>query len=90
MITLINKDLLYNSFGVDTFETLEQVVESMAPSLVEYYLSSLCENSDEIYLNKKEIESSILIGDYNLYIDYSKNVYLEIEITQDEQTQSFW
>lgn len=89
MITQINKESLYNSFGVENFNNLEGVIDSMAPSLVEYYLSSLCEYNDDTYFNKREIENSILIGDYSLYIDYNKNIYLEID-KQDDETQSFW
>lgn len=77
-------------FGVNDFKLLESALDTMAPSLVEYYLSSFI-NDDELYFNKRDIEESISIGDYNLYIDYSKNIYLEInEDTTDENTQSFW
>lgn len=90
MITLINSESLYNSFGVEGFSSLELAMESMAPSLVEYYLSSLCEYNDEIYFNKREIESSISLGEYSLYKDYNDNIYLEIETIEEEDTQSFW
>ena len=91
MITQINKDSLYHMFGVGNFDLLEGAIENMAPSLVEYYLSSLT-SDDELYFNKRDIEESISIGDYNLYIDYSKNIYLEINSTDQETiiTQSFW
>ena len=36
-------------------------------------------NNDDSYFNKRDIEESISIGDYNLYIDYSKNIYLELK-----------
>ncbi len=89
MITLINKDSLYNSFGVQEFSNLEGAIESMAPSLVEYYLSSLCEYTEEVYFNKREIENSIFLGEYSLYKDYNSNIYLEIDTTEEE-TQSLW
>lgn len=89
MITLINKESLYNSFGVDKFINLEGAIESMAPSLVEYYLSSLCEYTEEIYFNKREIENSISLGEYSLYKDYDSNIYLEIN-TIEEETDSLW
>lgn len=77
-------------FGVSDFKLLESALDTMAPSLVEYYLSSFI-NDDELYFNKRDIEESISIGDYNLYIDYSKNIYLEINSTDQETiTQSFW
>jgi hypothetical protein len=62
----------------------------MAPSLVEYYLSGFI-NDDNSYFNKRDIENSISIGNYNLYLDYSKNIYIElIEDMIDDNTQSFW
>lgn len=76
-------------FGVGEFNLLEGAIDNMAPSLVEYYLSSLSDN-DDTYFNKKDIEESISIGDYNLYIDYSKNIYLELTSTFEDNTQSFW
>jgi len=90
MITQINKDSLFNMFGVGNFDLLESVIENMAPSLVEYYLSSLtCE--DDTYFNKRDIEETISIGDYNLYIDYGKNIYLEQTTSiNEDSTQSFW
>lgn len=89
MITLINNSSLFNMFGVGEFNLLEGAIDNMAPSLVEYYLSSLSDN-DDTYFNKKDIEESISIGDYNLYIDYSKNIYLELTSTFEDNTQSFW
>ena len=76
-------------FGVGNFDLLESAIENMAPSLVEYYLSSLA-NDDDAYFNKRDIEETISIGDYNLYIDYTKNIYLELNSTTEEITQSFW
>ena len=89
MITQVNRDSLFNIFGVKNFELLHSAIDNMAPSLVEYYLSSFT-NDDELYFNKRDIEESISIGDYNLYIDYTKNIYLELNSTTEEITQSFW
>ena len=91
MITLVNKDSLYNIFGVQDFDLLEGAIDNMAPSLVEYYLSSFCDSADEMYFNKRDVEKSISIGDYNLYIDYSKNIYIEVFLTNsDDFTQTLW
>ena len=89
MIIQVNKDSLYNMFGVDNFNLLENALDNMAPSLVEYYLSSLA-NSDDSYFNKIDIEETISIGDYSLYIDYSENIYLELNSAIEDSTQSFW
>ena len=92
MITLLNKISLYNTFGVDNFDSIEGAINNMAPSMVEYYLSDLSEYSEDIYLNKKDIESSLCIGDYSLYIDYNNNIYLELDNNQssNQETASFW
>ena len=60
--------------------------------MVEYYLSDLSQYSEDTYLNKSQIENSVYIGDYNLYIDYSDNVYLELnnENANSLETGSFW
>ncbi len=82
---------MYNIFGVQDFDLLERAIDNMAPSLVEYYLSSFCDSTDELYFNKRDVEESISIGDYNLYIDYSKNIYLElISTSSDDFTQALW
>lgn len=92
MITLLNKLSLYNTFGVDNFNSIEGAINNMAPSMVEYYLSDLSEDSEDIYLNKREIENSLFIGDYSLYIDYNDNIYLELDNNQttNYETASFW
>tara|TARA_B100001063_G_scaffold37337_1_gene30925 strand:- start:8388 stop:8693 length:306 start_codon:yes stop_codon:yes gene_type:complete len=92
MITLLNKISLYNTFGVDDFNSIEGAIDNMAPSMVEYYLSDLNQYSEDIYLNKRDIEKSVSIGDYNLYIDYSDNVYLELDNDENfnQETASFW
>ncbi len=90
MITQINSDSLFNLFRVVDFDLLESAIDNMAPSLVEYYLSGFM-NEDDCYFNKRDIENIISIGNYNIYLDYSKNIYLElIEDTIDDSTQSFW
>lgn len=92
MITLLNKSSLYNTFGVENFNSLEDTLNCMAPSLVEYYLSDLAQYCEDVYFNKSQIEHTVYIGDYNLYKDYSDNVYLEFtnEYSDDSETSSFW
>jgi hypothetical protein len=92
MITLLNKTSLYNTFGVDNFNSIEGAIDKMAPSMVEYHLSDLSQYSEDIYLNKRDIERSVTIGDYNLYIDYSDNIYLELDNDENsnQETASFW
>lgn len=97
MTTLLNKDTLYDTFGVENFNSLGQAINDMAPSMVEYYLSDLCDYSsindgdNGFYLNKRNIENTILIGDYSIYIDYNEDIFLEINITEEDcDTGSLW
>ncbi|QKF82041.1 hypothetical protein [Halarcobacter ebronensis] len=92
MVLLLNKTSLYSTFGVDNFESLDLVITSMAPSMVEYYLSDLSNGTDDAYLNKKNIQNSINIGEYSIYLDYDEEIYLEIEDSSinDNETGSLW
>ena len=91
MITQLNKSLLFSTVDVQDFQMLENAINAMAPSMVEYYLSDLGSFNEESYLNKKEIQTYINIGEYNLYIDYNENIYLEIHHAQESyETASLW
>jgi hypothetical protein len=92
MILLLNKSSLYLTFGVDNFDSLDEIINSMAPSMVEYYLSDLSNGVEDIYLNKKNIQSTIDIGEYAIYLDYDDEIYLEIEEKDeaDLETASLW
>ncbi len=91
MITQLNKSLLFSTFDVQDFEMLESAINRMAPSMVEYYLSDLGSSNDESYLNKKEVQTYINIGEYNLYIDYNENIYLEVKTNKESyETASLW
>lgn len=88
---LLDKEQLYNTFKADSFFTLSSIMEGSAPSLVEYYLCDLENYGVESYLNKRDIENSISFGDFNIYIDYSENIYLEhLQSDNLEITNSFW
>ncbi|WP_424686980.1 MAG: hypothetical protein ACNI3H_02385 [Halarcobacter ebronensis] len=93
MILLLNKDSLFSTFGVDSFQSLDSAINSMAPSMVDYYLSDLSSGMDDSYLNKRSIQDSITTGDFSLYLDYDEDVYLEIEETSaslELETGSLW
>ena len=92
MILLLDKNSLFSSFGVDSFESLDIAVNNIAPSMAEYYLSNLSQGGDDVYLNKRDIQNSINIGDFSLYLDYDEDVYLEMEDlnTQEVETGSLW
>lgn len=91
MILLLNKLSLYQVFGVNSFNSLDNAINSMAPSMVEYYLSDLSSGNENIYLNKRNIQNSLNIGDFSIYLDYEDEVYLEINDEKEEfETASFW
>ncbi len=92
MVLLLNKNSLYSTFGVSCFDSLDQAINSMAPSMVEYYLSDLSNGNEDSYLNKRNIQNSLNIGDYSLYIDYDDEVYLEIHnsVYTELETGSLW
>ncbi len=93
MIALLDKNFIYNTFEVDSFSLLEDAIQNMAPSMVDYYFSDFIHNVEEgIYLNKSQVESMIYIGDYSLYKDYNENIYLELYNTNqdDYETTSLW
>lgn len=91
MITLLNKNSLYSTFGVNDFDSLEEVVSKMAPSMVEYYLSDLSVSGEAIYLNKRNIQNSIILDEYSLFLDYNYDIYLEIiRGNNDLETSSLW
>jgi hypothetical protein len=91
MILLLNKISLYSTFGVDDFDSLDEAINKMAPSMVEYYLSDLSNGVENIYLNKRNIQNSLNIGDFSIYLDYEDEIYLEIDDEiEDLETSSLW
>jgi len=92
LIIKLDKSLVYSTFNVDMFEQIEISIQTMAPSMIEYYLSDLASNSEESsYINKSDIQNTIYLDEYMLYVDYSDNIYLEFtEKNDDYETESFW
>ena len=93
MIIQLEKESLYATFSVDDFPHLDNTTSSMSPSMVEYYLSDLSTSSEceEHYINKSNIQQTIYLGDYSLFLDYDNNIFLEfIEKEDDYETQSLW
>lgn len=92
MIIKLDTNLVYSTFSVETFEQVELVSQTMAPSMIEYYLSDLASNNEESsYINKTEIQNTIYLDEYMLYSDYSDNIYLEfVEKSDGYETKSLW
>ena len=92
MTIQLENSSLFQIFKVSCFDELEQGINNIAPSMVEYYLEDLSSSSNEsIYINKSNIQKTISLDQYSLYLDYSDTVYLEVlEKDDDYDTQSLW
>ncbi len=92
MTFLLNKQSLFATFGVQTSEALHSALISMAPSMVEYYLSDLNTQSDEEYINKRNIQQTISLDQFHIHFDYDDNIFLEINQCYEDNTMigSFW
>ena len=92
MTIKLDKNLLFSTFNVENFEQIELTTQSMAPSMVEYYLSDLASSFDEqSYINKSNIQHTINLDEYSLYFDYENNIYLEFTEKEDNyETETLW
>lgn len=92
MVLLLNKNSLFQTFGVSDFNSLDENIQSMAPSMVEYYLSDLSNGNEDAYLNRRNIQDTISIGEYSIYLDYDEEIYLEIAdlLEEEMETASLW
>lgn len=90
MTAQVSKNLLLNTFGVDDFNCLEEAIGDMPPSMVEYHLANLSNFDEDFYLNKRDIEKTVNFGEYSIYLDYSNNIYLEVEILDVQAADSLW
>lgn len=92
MIISLDKEHIYNLFGVNDFASLELAIDKIAPSLLEYHFNNFCRNSSEIlFFNKRDIENSFHLGSYSLYLDYDSEIFLEVDdLKEEDSTSSFW
>jgi hypothetical protein len=92
LIYLDSNKELYTLLGISSFQSIQGAINNIAPSLLEYHLEQLLENiqSNEI-LNRNNIQDTVNLDKYTLYIDYSDNLYIEVQIIEDEYiTDSLW
>ncbi len=89
MIISLDKNKLYSTFSVSDFNQLETSFDTLAPSMVEYYLSSLSSN-DETFINRSKIQNTIKLDQYTIYLDYDDNTYMEMVVNDDYATGSLW
>jgi hypothetical protein len=78
LIYLIDKYDLFNEFQINLLDEVESKINSIAPSICEYYFENIILYSQiQTYLNKNYIERSYDFGVFRLHIDYETNIYIE-------------
>ncbi len=93
MIYLVDQERLLSAFCVDSFELIEDALYNSPPSMNEYHLNNIIQDIDnDIYINKNNIQQTIQLDSYNIFIDYDFNTYIEQlnSNNYDENTQSLW
>jgi len=93
LIYLVDQEQLLMIFDVSSFDLLEDAIFNTPPSMSEYYLNDAIMNLDNTsYLNKNNIQQTIQLDSYNIFIDYDCNTYIEKLHSDvvDEYTESLW
>ena len=92
MTIKLETNSLLNTFQVSCFDQLEQGMQVLAPSMIDYHLDDLAANiSEPAYINKSSIQQTIYLGEYSLYLDYNDSIYLEFTQKDDSyDTESLW
>ena len=92
MIYLDNNKELFTLLNIISFDNIQGAINNIAPSLLEYHLEQLIGNiENNIIFNKHNVQDTINLDKYTLYIDYSDNLYIEVQIIEDEYaTASLW
>ena len=92
MIYLDKYKDLFNILNIDSFSKIQDAISNIAPSMLEYHLEELLSNIESnINLNRHNIQETINLDAYTLYVDYSDNIYIEQEKVEDEYaTSSLW
>ena len=92
MVYLDSYKELYTLFNISSFDKIHDAISSIAPSLLEYHLEQLLNNIESnVILNRHNIQNTINLDTYTLYLDYSDNIYIEQDVIEDEYaTASLW
>ena len=92
MAYLVEKEIVYSTFASGSFDDLEESMNNIAPSMCEYYLNNLIDNLESNSLfNRSNIQNSIYINDYSIYLDYDSNIFIDISKEIDDfETSSLW
>ena len=87
MILLLDKASLYSTFEASSFDELEDLLEQYSPSIIKYHLDNLISTSCDSYSDKTNIEKTLYLHDFLLYLDYNQDIYIEIS-QQDNNHQT--
>ena len=92
MVYLDSYKELFTLLNIKTFDKIQDAISNIAPSMLEYHLEQLTSHiQSNITLNRHNIQDTIFLDIYTLYIDYSDNLYIELDIIEDEySTASLW
>ena len=89
---LLDYQHVCQTFDIESFDQLQNKIDTMAPSIVEYYLSDLASTVDgDTTLNPYNIQYKINFQEYSLMLDYDDHIYLEFSESNSEyETESLW
>ncbi|MGB0989286.1 MAG: hypothetical protein ACPGUI_00500 [Halarcobacter sp.] len=85
-VIIVDERILVN-LGAKSFETLEQVIEKMPPSMVEYFIDDAINDEQPVYFNHKQTESAIVVGNYTIIKGYDEHIYVEHSIPESVEEQ---
>lgn len=66
-----------STLGINEIGLLETCIDASSPSLLEYSIKELLKYSNEEYFNKSQIEKTFIIGNIEIFLDYSNNCFIE-------------
>jgi len=92
LIYLDNNQNIYSIFNITAFNQLNNAVFNISPSMCEYYINDLLQslNTNTVF-NKSNIQDSVNLDSYTIYLDYDENIYIEENSSENEyETQSLW
>ncbi len=89
MCKLIDITALLQTIGAESKNELESVIDNSSPSLVEYSIKNLMDNSEEVYFNLSNIESKISVGTIDILFDYDNNCHIIDNGNSEDERQSY-
>jgi len=87
----INKNTIAAILGIATATTvnaatIENKIDNMAPSMMEYQMAQACECTENVVFNKTNAQSIVMAHGVQIYINYEDEIFVELT-KNDEQTQ---